>query len=36
MDVLDDLFSLQGVHRASPPHQGEAIVNDKKERIGTI
>jgi len=37
MDVLDDLFSLQGVHRGVTFHiKEEAIVNDKKERIGTI
>ena len=37
MDVLDDLFSLQGVHRGVTFHiKEEAIINDKKERIGTI
>jgi len=37
MDVLDDLFSLQGVPRGVTFHiKEEAIVNDKKERIGTI
>ena len=37
MDVLDDLFSLQGVHRGVTFHiREEAIINDKKERIGTI
>lgn len=34
MDVLDDLFSLQGVHRGVTFHIKE-VVNDK-ERIGTI
>lgn len=37
MDVLDDLFSLQGVHRGVTFHiKEEQILNDKKERIGTI
>ena len=37
MDVLDDLFSLQGVNRGVTFHiKEEAVNNDRKERIGTI
>ena len=37
MDVLDDLFSLKGVHRGVTFHiKEEPILNEKKERVGTI
>ena len=37
MDVLDELFSLVGVHRGVTFHiKEETVYNDKKEVIGTI